>query len=288
LELAGDGDDRQTAACLAARAATAGTGLSPLEQLKRGQELEDWLDDHGVPEPWEVASSLVALDVEAEDLDDLARATDPRRLGAAVSLLAEGHAAVGLAEVIADGARRISDIVNALRSYSYLDRGTVQGADLTEGLESTLVLLRAKLHDTEVRREYAPDLPTVPIRGNELNQVWTNILDNAIDATGGHGTLTIRTMPATLTSGAEAVRVEIEDDGPGMPPEVAARVFDPFFTTKAPGRGTGLGLNISFNIVVQQHGGEIAVDSEPGRTTFRVTMPRREAGAPKEAPDEVF
>jgi len=130
----------------------------------REQELEDWLADHDVPEPWEVAPSLVALGVEADDLDDLARVADPRRLAAAVSLLAEGHAAVGLAEVIADGARRISDIVSALRSYSYLDRGAVQVVDLTEGLESTLVLLRAKLHDIDVRREYAPDLPPVPVR----------------------------------------------------------------------------------------------------------------------------
>ncbi len=285
LDLAGDGDGPGAAARLAARAPAAGIGapaLSPVQQAIREQELEDWLDDHGVPEPWEVASSLVALGVAADDLDDLAAATDPRRLGAAVSMLADGHAATGLAAAIADGARRISDIVGALRSYSYLDRGTVQVVDLTEGIESTLVLLRAKLHDVDVRREYAAGLPPVPVRGNELNQVWTNILDNAIDAMGGPGTLTIRTAAATLANGADAVRVEIEDDGPGMRPEVAARVFDPFFTTKAPGAGTGLGLNISFNIVVQQHGGEIAVDSEPGRTTFRVSVPR--AGVPSADP----
>jgi signal transduction histidine kinase len=220
----------------------------------------------------------VALGLEPDDLDDLADATDPRRLGAAVSLLAQGHAATGLAAAIAEGARRISEIVSALRSYSYLDRGTVQVVDLTEGIESTLVLLQAKLKEMVVLREYAPALPPVPVRGNELNQVWTNIVDNAIDATGGTGTLTIRTAATD-----EAVVVEIEDDGPGMPPDVAARVFDPFFTTKAPGQGTGLGLNISFNIVVQQHGGEIAVDSAPGRTTFRVSVPRTGVPAAAEA-----
>jgi signal transduction histidine kinase len=285
LDLAGDGDDRRTATRLADRAPARRTELSPLQRSMLEQELEDWLDDHGVPEPWEVASSLVTFGMTSEDLDDLAGATDPRRLAAAVCLLAEGHAAVGLAAAIADGARRISDIVNALRSYAYLDRGTVQVVDLTEGLENTLVLLRPKLNGIDVRREYAPDLPAVPVRGNELNQVWTNILDNAIDATGGHGTVTIRTVPATLASGAAAVRVEIEDDGHGMPPEVAARVFDPFFTTKAPGHGTGLGLNISFNIVVQQHGGEIAVASMPGRTTFGVSIPRTGVPVATEATD---
>jgi signal transduction histidine kinase len=274
LDLAGgDGSGGAGAAArLAARAPAAESGrpaLSPVQQSMREQELEDWLDDHGVPEPWEVATSLVALGVGVDDLDDLAGATDPRRLGAAVTLLADGHAATGLAEAIAEGARRISDIVSALRSYSYLDRGTVQVVDLTEGLESTLVLLQAKLKDVVVRREYAERLPTVPVRGNELNQVWTNILDNAVDAMGGRGTITLRTAATD-----DDVVVEIEDDGPGMPAEVAGRVFDPFFTTKAPGQGTGLGLNISFNIVVQQHGGEISVDSEPGRTTFRVSVPR--------------
>ena len=284
LDLSADGA-AATAARLAARAPAAGPARSPVQQSVLEQEIEDWLDDRGVAEPWEVASSLAALGVEVDDLDALADGIEPRRLGAAVGLLADGHAAIGLAASIADGARRISDIVGALRSYSYLDRGTVQVVDLTEGIESTLVLLQAKLKDVTVRREYASALPAVPVRGNELNQVWTNILDNAIDAVGGHGVITIRTATGTLGSGDDAVVVEIEDDGPGMAPEVAARVFDPFFTTKAPGQGTGLGLNISFNIVVQQHGGEIAVDSAPGRTTFRVSVPRR--GVPGPAPEPV-
>jgi signal transduction histidine kinase len=279
LALSADADAANggPAARLAARGSTTGTpARSPVQQSMREQEIEDWLDDHGVAEPWEVAPSLVALGVEVDDLDDLADVTEARRLGPAVGLLAQGHAATGLAEANAEGARRISDNVSALRSYSYLDRGTVQVVDLTEGIESTLVLLQAKLRDMTVRREYADALPAVPVRGNELNQVWTNILDNAIDATGGHGTVTVRTVASD-----EAVVVEVEDDGPGMAPEVASRVFDPFFTTKEPGRGTGLGLNISFNIVVQQHGGEITVDSEPGRTTFRVRVPR--TGVPTDA-----
>ena len=148
LDLAGDGDGGGAGSRLAALAPASRTrrpALSPVQQSVREQELEDWLEDHGVAEPWEVAPSLVTLGLGADDLDDLAAAIEPARLAAAVSLLAEGHAAVGLAEAIADGAQRISDIVGALRSYSYLDRGTVQVVDVTEGLESTLVLLRAKL-----------------------------------------------------------------------------------------------------------------------------------------------
>jgi signal transduction histidine kinase len=272
LDLAGDGGAGAGLADLR-RDDGGAEPLSPVQQSLREQELEDWLDDHGVAQPWEVAPQLVALGLCPADLEALVAGADPRRLGAALSLFAEGQEATVLAEAIADGARRISDIVAALRSYSYLDRGTIQVVDVTEGLESTLVLLRAKLTDVDVRREYQPALPPIPVRGNELNQVWTNILDNAIDATGGTGAVTIRTAAGTLGAGAPAVVVEIEDDGPGMPPEVADRVFDPFFTTKPPGHGTGLGLNISFNIVVQQHGGDIAVDSVPGRTSFRVALP---------------
>jgi signal transduction histidine kinase len=274
---AGAGGAGSTDALAALAPSGSGEPLSPVQQSSREQELEDWLDDHGVPEPWEAAATLGGLGYVPDDLEALAGVLDDRQLGPAVRLLAEGHAAVDLTAAIAEGARRISEIVSALRSYSYLDRGTVQFVDVTEGLESTLVLLRAKLHDMDVRREYTPGLAPVPVRGNELNQVWTNILDNAIDATGGTGTIVIRTAAAD-----DGVAVEIEDDGPGMPPEVAARVFDPFFTTKEPGRGTGLGLNISFNIVVRQHGGEITVDAAPGRTTFRVVLPLR-APAPTEA-----
>jgi signal transduction histidine kinase len=165
-----------------------------------------------------------------------------------------------------------------MRSYTYLDRGTWQTVDVTEGIESTLVLMRSKLGDMRVERRCAPDVPPIEVRGNELNQVWTNVIDNAIYATGGAGTLVIHTSVADGW-----VVVELEDDGPGMAPGVAERVFDPFFTTKPPGSGTGLGLNISHTIVVRQHGGRMSVESRPGRTCFRVGLPivrpRADSGA---------
>ncbi|MPY95204.1 MAG: hypothetical protein GEV08_19750 [Acidimicrobiia bacterium] len=268
-----------------AAAAPLGVPLSPLEQSRREQELEDWLEDLGVAEPWELAPALVSTGHGPADLAELVDGLDGGDVAAVVTLVAQGQAATGLAGAIREGAQRISDIVSALRSYSYLDRGAVQVVDVTEGIESTLVLLRAKLHEMTVERDYAPDLPRIAVRGNELNQVWTNIIDNAIDATGGTGTLVLRT---SMVDGR--VVVDLEDDGPGMAPEVAARVFDPFFTTKPPGSGTGLGMNISYNIVVRQHGGELGVDSAPGRTRFRVVLPvgtTPAEGAPEAAPVEV-
>jgi signal transduction histidine kinase len=192
--------------------------------------------------------------------------------------LARSLAARSLAAGIGDGATRISDIVAALRSYSYLDRGTRQSVDVTEGLESTLVLLRAKLAGMHVERDYQPDLPSVWVNGSALNQVWTNIIDNAIDATGGSGRIILRTRHSGDAAGDGCLVVEIEDDGPGMPPDVVAQVFDPFFTTKEPGKGTGLGMNISHNIVVAEHNGTIAVESRPGRTCFRVEVPLAPTG----------
>src|SRR5439155_22897507 len=148
-------------------------------------------------------------------------------------------------------AARISEIVGALKSYSYLGQAPVQAVDLREGLDNTLVILRSKLKvGVEVRREYGADVPPVQAWGSELNQVWTNLVDNAVDAMGGKGHLTIRTR----RDGDWAV-VEVEDDGPGVPQAIQSQVFDPFFTTKAPGKGTGLGLSTSYSIIVAKHNG---------------------------------
>jgi signal transduction histidine kinase len=185
--------------------------------------------------------------------------------------LAHGCAVYALLGDIGLGAQRISEIVKAVKDYSYLDQAPVQEVDVHEGLENTLIILRHKLeHGVRVVRAYAPDLPCIEAHGSELNQVWTNLIDNAVYAMQGRGELTLRTSARD-----DFVEVEIGDTGHGIPPEIQARIFEPFFTTRPPGSGSGLGLHITYNIVVQQHGGAVRVDSRPGATRFIVTLPIR-------------
>jgi signal transduction histidine kinase len=163
----------------------------------------------------------------------------------------------------------MAGLVNALKRHVQLDQAPIQLVDIAEGLDDTLVILKSKLTQVRVMREYSRDLPRIQGFGGELNQVWTNLIDNAIHAMDRKGTLTLRTF-----HDGEEVGVEVEDDGPGIPEDIRERIFEPFFTTKGPGGGMGLGLDMSWNIIVNRHGGSIAVESQPGRTVFRVTLPK--------------
>lgn len=243
--------------------------LSPLERSDRAEEMDPWLRGLGMDHPADTAEALADLGYTRAQLAELTSALPPADIPVFLSWMAGASEAHNLLAEIGEGAGRISQIVGAMRSYAYLDQAPVQEVDITEGLENTLVLLGSKLKTgVVVHRDYAEHLPRIQAHGSELNQVWTNIIENAIDAVGANGTITVR------TSGRDGyVLAEIEDDGPGMPPEITARVFDPFFTTKPPGKGTGLGLNISHNVVVQEHKGRITVHSTPGRTTFQVFLP---------------
>jgi signal transduction histidine kinase len=243
--------------------------LSPLERSDREEEMDQWLRGLGVDDAADAAGALTGLGYTRAQLAELTCALPSADIPIFLSWMAGAGEAHKLLAEIGEGAGRISQIVGAMRSYTYLDQAPVQNVDITEGLESTLVLLGGQLKPgVIVHRRYAERVPRIEAHGGELNQVWTSIIENAIDAMGGRGTITLR------TAGCDGyVLAEIEDDGPGMAPEVAARVFDPFFTTKPPGQGTGLGLNISHNIVVHEHKGRIEVDSKPGRTTFRVFLP---------------
>jgi len=243
--------------------------LSPLERSDQAEEMDQWLCELGVDHPAETAETLADLGYTRAQLAELTSALPPSDIPAFLSWMAGAGEVHNLLAEIGEGAGRISQIVGAMRSYAYLDQAPVQEVDIAEGLDNTLVMLGGKLRTgVMVHRDYADGLPAIQAHGRELNQVWTNIIENAIDAVGAHGTITIRTSAPD-----GYVLAEIEDDGPGMAPEVMARVFDPFFTTKPPGKGTGLGLNISHNIVVQEHKGRIEVGSQPGRTTFRVFLP---------------
>jgi len=246
--------------------------LDPLDRSDRESAAESWLDDHGIEGAWELAPQLVSLGIDLETAGARWTGDELSNILRWVAASAQVHA---LLEEIGQGAGRISEIVKSLKTYSYLDQAPSQEIDVHEGIESTLVMLRGKLKGIEVVRRFDPALPKIHAWGSELNQVWTNLLDNAADALGGKGTITIRTR----AEGPDWVVVEVEDNGPGIPREIQDRVFDAFFTTKPPGKGTGLGLEISWRIVVDRHRGELKLHSRPGSTVFQVWLSRNPARA---------
>jgi signal transduction histidine kinase len=250
------------------RAATP-NDLDPLGRSDREAAVEEWLEEHRIEDSWRLAAPLADQGLDPPALSRLATVLEGEALSAGLAWAARLFPVYTLLNEIGQGSARVSEIVGALKSYTYLGQAPVQTVDLHEGLDNTLVILRGKLKaGINVHRDYDRDIPKLAAHGSELNQVWTNLLDNAADAMGGKGDITIRTRRRD----GWAV-VEIEDDGPGIPKEIVPRVFDPFFTTKAPGKGTGLGLSTSHAIVTKQHRGEIRVESRPGLTRFTVMLP---------------
>jgi len=245
--------------------------LTALEESEREDELNDWLDEHEVPNGWELAPVFVGAGTTTEFLDKLAAGAPPAMLEGAIRWLAYTLETELLINEITDSVTRISTLVAAAKQYSNMDRAPHERADLHLGLKSTLVMLGSKLEGIEVVKDFDRSLPPVPVYAGELNQVWTNLIDNAVQAMGGHGTLTVRT-----SLDGDCARVEIGDTGPGIPANIRQRIFEPFFTTKPVGQGTGLGLDISYRIVVGRHGGDITVESEPGNTRFIVRLPLTE------------
>jgi signal transduction histidine kinase len=243
-----------------------------LDGLVRGDretDMEEWLADHRIEQAWKLAPHLVDQFESTAAMESFIAGYPPSSLPTLLEWIVTGYEVYMLIDEVGQGSGRISEIVKALKSYVYLDQAPVQEIDLHEGLENTLVILRHKLKQgIEVVREYAPFLPPILAYGSELNQVWTNIIDNAIDAMEGNGRLTIRTRFED-----PLVTVMIEDSGPGIPENVQHKMFNPFYTTKPLGKGTGLGLNITHNIV-QKHHGDIQVTSRPGQTRFIVRLPK--------------
>ncbi|TCC60306.1 cyclic nucleotide-binding domain-containing protein [Kribbella pittospori] len=242
--------------------------ISPMDLSDAEDSLTDWLDDHGVQASWDVAPVLAAAGLDVPWMEEVLTAVGPTYLEGAVRWLMYTIDTESLMNEIDDSVTRISTLVGAAKQYSQIDRAPYQTVDLRELLKSTLVMMSGKLQGYDVVKDFDPDLPPIPAYAAELNQVWTNIIDNAVSAMGGHGTLTIRTK----RDGAYAL-VEIGDTGPGIPPEIRRRIFEPFFTTKPIGEGTGLGLDISWRIVVKKHHGDLRVESEPGNTRFKIILP---------------
>ena len=228
------------------------------------------LEAMGVADPWEIGPALAAGGWTVETIDGLATTFAQTHRTAVLSWLGSRLAVDQLIDEIQRSGRAISDIVRAVKSYAYLDQAAIQEVDLAASLDDTLMILKHKLGDIKVVRDYQRDLPRIEVYAGELNQVWTNLVDNAIDAMAGTGMIEIHTRHS-----GDGVAVSIADTGPGIPPDVSARIFDPFFTTKPQGVGTGLGLHIAHNIVVNRHHGRIDFDSRPGHTEFRIYLPLR-------------
>jgi signal transduction histidine kinase len=245
------------------------TALGALDAADAEDALLERLQELGITDAWKLAEPLAAAGVEEAWLAQVAGYAGDA-LGAALEWVAASLTARSLATELQESAQRMSELVGAVKSYAYMDRGELVEVDLHEGLETTLTVLAHKLKGSSIElvRDYDRNLPHLTVRGSELNQVWTNLLDNAIEALGQSGTITIRTR----REGACAI-VEIADDGPGIPPDIQGRVFDSFFTTKDVGVGTGLGLATARRIVADRHDGSLTMTSEPGRTVFGVSLP---------------
>jgi signal transduction histidine kinase len=247
--------------------------LSPLEASDREEELADWLEDHGVTAASAMAPTLVAAGVDLGWLQRFAEALPPPNLEAGLSYPVRALESDALLDEITEAAGRISELLASVKQYTQMDRAPLQTFDVHEGLDATLTMLGHKLGDgIGVVRDYDRSLPHIAAFPGELNQVWTNLIDNAVDAMDGHGTLTVRTRPGL----DDRLVVEIGDTGPGVPDEVRNRIFEPFFTTKPMGKGTGLGLDIAWRIVVGRHRGDIRLESVPGDTRFQVVLPVEE------------
>jgi signal transduction histidine kinase len=244
---------------------------SPLDSLVRSdreEALTRWLDDHSVVDGWRLSPNFVTAGLDAAWLTALTSKLAPASHAMALNWLEARLNVKLLLKLVDQSTRRVAELVKAVKSYTYMDQSPMQELDVHEGLESTLTMLGHKLKDVTLIRAYDRSAPRILAHGGELNQVWTNLIDNAIDAVKGAGKICV----GTFVEGNQLV-VEIVDDGPGIPPEIQPRIFEPFFTTKSVGSGTGLGLIISNRIVADRHGGEIEFESRPGETRFKVRLP---------------
>jgi signal transduction histidine kinase len=245
--------------------------LTSLQAADAEDAVADWLDEQGIAGGWELAPVFAAAGLGADQLEAVRAAAPPDALEGAIRWLSYTVETEALMREIADSTDRIAALVGAAKQYSQLDRAPHQFFDLHAGIDATLVMLGPKLTGIQVVKDYDPAVPQIPGYPAELNQVWTNLIVNARDAMDGSGTLTLRTQVVE-----DCVEVEVTDTGTGIPPEIQARIFEPFFTTKPVGHGTGLGLDVSYRVVVGRHHGDLHVDSEPGRTTFTVRLPVQE------------
>jgi signal transduction histidine kinase len=243
----------------------------PLALADHEEALSAWLARRGVTREWVIAPPLAAAGVDLAWCERAATALAGSALEPGLEWVASTFSIAALLSEMKESTQRISGLVAAIKSYSQMDRASMQQIDVTDGIDSALVMLGHKRRPgIAVVRDYSASLPRIQAYPGELNQVWTNLIDNALDAMNGAGTLKLAARVEE-----EDIIVEVGDTGPGMPPQVASRAFDAFYTTKDTGKGTGLGLDIARRTVVERHGGLITIDSQPGNTVLRVRLPIR-------------
>src|SRR5271155_3276818 len=240
---------------------------SPLATADREDALIKWLNVHNVPQPWTIAPALSETSLALDLLDELAAILPANVLPVAVATVAGSLRVERMAETVVDSTVRIFDLISAIKDYSYMDQAPIQDVDLAQSLENTLVMFNSRLKNVAVELNFDPELPPVSVYGSELNQVWTALIENALESMNDMGTLRL----TTRLNGQMAL-VEVWDDGPGIDPSIRSRIFEPFFTTKAPGRGLGLGLD-TVQRIVNKHSGFVSVESKPGATCFQVRLP---------------
>ena len=247
--------------------------LRPSEIAIREEALTRWLQERQVPNIGHIAPEFAEAGIGPEHLAALPNFLTPESTAVLLSQHASTLRAERMAEAMLDSTARIFDLIRAIKDYSYMDQAPIQDVDVPQSLENTLAMLQSRLQHVVVERSYEPNLPIITAYGSELNQVWTVLLENALEAIKGRGHIRLRVRRAS-----DLVLVEVEDDGPGIPKEQQGRIFEPFFTTKAPGHGLGLGLDTALRIV-RMHRGFLTVESAPGRTCFQVGLPLQQTGA---------
>ncbi|WP_035347847.1 ATP-binding protein [Edaphobacter aggregans] len=263
----------RTRSTLTENEARSGGKLDALAISDRETDLLSWLETHNIPNPWAIAPSLAETSIAAAQLDELAGIATAEALPVAIATFASSLRVERMAETVVNSTVRIFDLIRAIKDYSYMDQAPIQDVDLAQSLENTLVMFKSRLQNVTVETNFDPALPPVAAYGRELNQVWTALIENALDAIKDRGTLRL----CTRLQGQMAF-VEVWDTGPGIAPELKNRIFEPFYTTKAPGRGLGLGLDTAQRIL-QRHSGYVQVESRPGSTCFQIRLPLEQAQA---------
>ncbi|MGC8550248.1 MAG: sensor histidine kinase [Acidobacteriaceae bacterium] len=238
-----------------------------VRETSNEEAIAEWLRAHHIDQPWQVAPDFDEAGVTLQDLEDLSQLMQGASLGIVIGQFASSLRTERMAQAMLDSTTRIFDIIAAIKDYSYMDQAPIQDVDIPQSLDTTLAMLQSRLGKVQVERRYAPDLPRISAYGSELNQVWTAILENALDATEGNGRIVL-----SVQQTGEVLVIEIWDDGPGIPAAIQNRIFEPFFTTKAPGEGLGLGLD-TVQRIVRRHRGSVTVQSEPGSTCFQIRLP---------------